>query len=131
MPLIVQDRVVGVMDLESERIGFFTDDHVRTLALLAPQIASSVENARLYAELDQRERRMEEDLKAARKLQRSCCRTRRRRSRVWRSRIRCRAAREISGDMYDFFEHGAMATTPFSPWATSAAKAPRRRCTAR
>src|SRR5437660_7140046 len=54
LPLIVQDRVVGVMDLESDRIGFFSDDHVRTLALLAPQVASSVENARLYAELAQR-----------------------------------------------------------------------------
>ena len=41
VPLIVQDRVVGVMDLESDRVGYFTDDHVRTLALLAPQVASS------------------------------------------------------------------------------------------
>ena len=32
VPLIVQDRVVGVMDLESERIGYFTEDHVRLLA---------------------------------------------------------------------------------------------------
>src|ERR1039458_466476 len=70
VPLVVQDRVVGVMDLESERVGYFTDDHVRTLALLAPQVASSVENARLYAELAQRERLMEEDLEAARELQR-------------------------------------------------------------
>ena len=46
VPLIVQDRVVGVMDLESERVGFFTDDQVRTLALLAPQVASSVEKSR-------------------------------------------------------------------------------------
>ena len=51
VPLIVQDRVVGVLDVESERIGFFTEDHQRTLSLLAPQIASSVENARLYEEL--------------------------------------------------------------------------------
>ena len=51
VPLIVQDRVIGVMDLESERVGYFTEDHVRTLSLLAPQIASSVENARLYEEL--------------------------------------------------------------------------------
>ena len=50
VPLILQDRVLGVMDLESSRIGHFTDDHVRTLALLAPQVASSVENARLYQE---------------------------------------------------------------------------------
>jgi sigma-B regulation protein RsbU (phosphoserine phosphatase) len=33
-------------------------------------VASSVENARLYQELTTRERRMEEDLKAARELQR-------------------------------------------------------------
>ena len=42
---------------------------MRTLSLLAPQIASSVENARLYEELATRERAMEEDLSAARKLQ--------------------------------------------------------------
>jgi len=39
-----------VLDVESERLGFFTEDHKRTLSLLAPQIASSVENARLYEE---------------------------------------------------------------------------------
>ena len=48
---------------------YFTEDHVRTLSLLAPQIASSVENARLYEELATRERRMEQDLSAARELQ--------------------------------------------------------------
>jgi len=68
-PLIVQDRVVGVLDVESERLGFFTEDHQRTLSLLAPQIASSVENARLYEEIALREQRMDQDLKAARKLQ--------------------------------------------------------------
>src|SRR5438270_1456168 len=69
VPLIVQDRVVGVMDLESDRVGFFNDEQVRTLALLAPQVANSLENARLYEEVAQRQRRMEEDLKAARELQ--------------------------------------------------------------
>ena len=44
MPLVLQDRVVGVMDLESERIGAFTDEHVRTLSLLGPQIASIFKN---------------------------------------------------------------------------------------
>jgi len=69
VPLIAQDRVVGVLDVESERMAHFTEDHQRTLALLAPQIASSVENARLYEELAHRERRMDQDLKAARELQ--------------------------------------------------------------
>jgi len=105
IPLIVHDRVVGVMDLESDRVGYFNDDHVRTLSLLAPQIATSVENARLYEEVAQRQRRMEEDLKAARELQ------------TWLLPIEppdlvnlevavgLRPAREISGDIYDFSEH--------------------------
>src|SRR5450432_776628 len=69
IPLVVQDRVVGVMDLESERMGYFTEDHSRLFGLLAPQIASAVENARLYEELAAREQRMDQDLKAARNLQ--------------------------------------------------------------
>jgi len=69
VPLILHDRVIGVVDLESVRFAFFTEEHVRTLKLLAPQIANSVENARLYEELAQREQRMQQDLKAAYKLQ--------------------------------------------------------------
>ena len=104
VPLIVQDRVVGVMDLESNRIGYFSDDHVRTLALLAPQVASSVENARLYAELAQRERRMEEDLEAARELQRILLPDSEPDIEGLEAAVRLRPAREISGDIYDIFE---------------------------
>jgi sigma-B regulation protein RsbU (phosphoserine phosphatase) len=105
VPLILRDRVIGVMDLESERPSFFTDDHVRALSLLAPQIATSVENARLYGELAQRERRMDQDLHAAFRLQTVL---------VPRTvsdvvgvevGIKTRPARQISGDFYDFFEH--------------------------
>jgi len=106
IPLIVQDRVVGVMDLESERMGFFTEDHVRLLMLLAPQVASSVENARLYEELGQREKRMEEDLKAARKLQAVLLPREAPEIRGLEMALNLRPAREISGDIYDFFEHG-------------------------
>ncbi|MGD1098330.1 MAG: SpoIIE family protein phosphatase, partial [Bryobacteraceae bacterium] len=106
VPLIVQDRVVGVLDLESERLGYFTEDHNRTLSLLAPQIASSVENARLYEELAVREQRMEEDLKAARKLQHVLQPRQAPDLRGLESAIRARPAREISGDVYDFFDFG-------------------------
>ena len=105
VPLVVQDRVVGVMDLESERIGHFTDDHVRTLALLAPQIGSSVDNARLYEELATRERRMEEDLKAARELQRVLLPDTAPEIEGLEAAVRLRPARQISGDIYDVFEH--------------------------
>jgi sigma-B regulation protein RsbU (phosphoserine phosphatase) len=105
VPLVVQDRVVGVLDVESERIAYFTDEHVRMLSLLAPQIASSVENARLYEELNTREQRMEQDLKAARKLQSVLMPRKAPEIRGLDIAIRGRAAREITGDVYDFFEH--------------------------
>ena len=105
VPLIVRDRVIGVMDLESVRIGFFTDDHVRALTLLGPQIAISVENARLYEELAKRESRMEQDLRAAYKLQ-SVLLPRTPSDVIGlQLAIKSRPAREISGDLYDFFEH--------------------------
>lgn len=105
VPLILRDRVIGVMDLESTRLGFFTDDHVRALTLLAPQIATSVENARLYEELAKRESRMEQDLRAAYKLQ-SVLLPRTVSDVVGlQVAIKSRPAREISGDLYDFSEH--------------------------
>ena len=105
VPLIVRDRVAGVMDLESERIGFFTEDHVRTLSLLAPQVAVSVENARLYEELAVRKERMEADLRAARELQSVLLPRQAPKIGGLEIAIGVRPAREISGDLYDFFEH--------------------------
>ena len=104
VPLIVQDRVVGVLDLESERLGYFTVEHVRTLSLLAAQIASSVENARLYEELAQREQRMDQDLKAARKVQSILLPREAPPIGGLEIAIGLKPAREISGDLYDFFE---------------------------
>jgi sigma-B regulation protein RsbU (phosphoserine phosphatase) len=105
VPLIVQDRVVGVMDLESDRVGYFTDDHTRTLSLLAPQVANSVENARLYNEVALREKRLEEDLDAARELQRVLLPDADPEIEGLEAAVRLRPAREISGDIYDIFEH--------------------------
>jgi len=104
IPLIAQDRVSGVMDLESEKVGFFTQDHVRMLMLLAPQIAASVENARLYEQLAIKERRMEEDLQAARELQAVLLPTGDPGFQGLEVAAGLRPARGISGDIYDFFE---------------------------
>ena len=105
VPLIVQDRVVGVLNVESERVGYFTDEHQRALILLAPQIAGSIENARLYDELAQRQQRMDQDLKAARKLQKILL-PREAEIRGLEIAIRSRPARDITGDVYEFFEYG-------------------------
>ena len=48
VPLIVKNRVIGVLDLQSESPAFFTPDHQRLLELTASRVAVAVENARLY-----------------------------------------------------------------------------------
>lgn len=105
VPLVIQDRVIGVMDLESERIGYFTEDHSRTLSLLAPSVSIALENARLYHEIGERERRMQEDLKAAFELQTVLLPAEAPPVQGLEIAIGLRPAREISGDLYDFFEH--------------------------
>lgn len=105
VPLILHDRAIGVMNLESARYSFFTEEHARALSLLAPQIATSVENARLYEELAQREKRMEQDLKAAYKLQSVLLPRTVSDVAGLDIALKSRPAREITGDLYDFFEH--------------------------
>lgn len=104
VPLIVQDKVVGVLDLESEHLNHFTDDHVQLLRLLAPQLAISVENARLYEELSQREQTMEADLEAARELQSFLLPRLPLAKHGLEMDARLSAARTISGDLYDYLE---------------------------
>ncbi|MFN7934216.1 MAG: GAF domain-containing protein [Bryobacteraceae bacterium] len=104
VPLIYQDKVIGVLDLESERLGFFTDDHVRILSLLAPQIAISIENASLYEQIAAREKRMDQDLRAARKLQKVLQPREAPEIAGLEVALGARPAREITGDIYDFFD---------------------------
>ncbi len=106
VPLIVHDRVVGVMDIESDHYGWFKDEHVRTLSLLAPQIASSVENARLYGEIAEREKRIEDDLNSARELQSALLPRRAPAIPGLEIAIGYRPARIVGGDLYDFYEYG-------------------------
>ena len=48
VPLIVKNKVIGVLDLQSELPAFFTLDHQQLLELTASRVAIAVENARLY-----------------------------------------------------------------------------------
>jgi len=103
IPLIVNNRLIGVADLESEQVGYFTEEHVRTLSMLAPQIAAAIENARLYQRVAENEARLEKDMEAARQLQQlllpQCCPE----FEGLELSARCTPALQIGGDLYDFF----------------------------
>lgn len=105
VPLIVKDRVIGVMDLESKRVGYFNEDHVRTLQLIAPSVAIAIENARLYQELELREKEIQQDLLAAHKLQSVLLPQTAPQLKGLTAGIRLKPARLVSGDVFDFFEY--------------------------
>jgi phosphoserine phosphatase RsbU/P len=48
VPLIVKNRVIGVIDLQSEQVGYFQPEHRRLLELTASRVGQAIENARLY-----------------------------------------------------------------------------------
>jgi phosphoserine phosphatase RsbU/P len=48
VPLIVKNRVIGVIDLQSQQVGYFQTEHLRLLELTASRVAQAIENARLY-----------------------------------------------------------------------------------
>ncbi|MCC7447571.1 MAG: GAF domain-containing protein, partial [Anaerolineae bacterium] len=49
IPMIVGDKLVGVLDTQANTVDRFTPDDVRIKTILAEQIAVAVQNARLYA----------------------------------------------------------------------------------
>ncbi len=50
VPLIVGENLIGVFDLQSDQVDYFTEDDVKIQHTLSSQIAVSVQNSRLYAE---------------------------------------------------------------------------------
>ncbi|HEY6448838.1 MAG TPA: SpoIIE family protein phosphatase [Acidobacteriaceae bacterium] len=48
VPLITRNRVIGVIDIQSEQLDYFTPEHEHLLMLTASRIAGAIENARLY-----------------------------------------------------------------------------------
>jgi GAF domain-containing protein len=50
IPLKVGDRIVGVLDVQSTQLYAFAEDNLRTLQILADQLAIAVVNSELFAE---------------------------------------------------------------------------------
>jgi sigma-B regulation protein RsbU (phosphoserine phosphatase) len=69
IPLLLKDRVIGVLDLESPELDAFTKRDVEILTLLASQAAVAIENARLYETVRANEVRLEKELRFAQRVQ--------------------------------------------------------------
>jgi sigma-B regulation protein RsbU (phosphoserine phosphatase) len=105
VPLIYKGKVVGMLDLEHTRRGFFTEEHKRTMTTLAAQIAIALENARLYEEIERQERRLERDLSLARELQGRLLPQTNPKLAHLDVAAKFVPARTIGGDLYDFIPY--------------------------
>ena len=106
IPMIHQGRVLGVLDLESPQLNYFTEQHVQTLSILASSLAVSIENARLYEQVARDEARLERELHAAQRIQGALQRPVPTEDFGLDIAARILSAREVCGDLYDFLRYG-------------------------
>jgi len=107
VPLFYKNRVIGVLDLEHVRPGYFHERHERTLTTLAAQIAIAIENARLYSQVLRHEQQLERDLSMARQVQLRLLPATVPEHTHAEFAARFLPARSIGGDLYDFIEYDA------------------------
>ena len=130
IPLLLKDRCIGVVDLESPELDAFSKRDVEILTLLASQAAVAIENARLYEEVRANEERLEKELRFAQRVQTALLpagppkRLKGSKSPP-RSRRRARSAATFT------ITSRRRRTRWSSRWATSRARASRRRSIAR
>jgi phosphoserine phosphatase RsbU/P len=107
VPLIIRDRVLGVLDLESLRPYAFTEAHEHMLSSLASMIAIALENATLYDRLRRAEQRKKEDLERAREMQHLLLPAVMPAVPGLEIAVRYHPAQELGGDFYDVLRHGS------------------------
>ncbi len=110
VPLFYKGRVIGVLDLEHTRAGFFNEEHERVLTTLAAQIAIAIENARLYQAVRAQERQLEKDMAMAREVQLRLLPAAPPAHANAEFAVRFLPARSIGGDLYDFVDYGPRRT---------------------
>ena len=53
LPLKIREKIIGVLDVQSEKPGAFTEEDTNTLGILADQVAIAIENTRLLEQTKQ------------------------------------------------------------------------------
>jgi sigma-B regulation protein RsbU (phosphoserine phosphatase) len=105
VPLFHKGRIIGVLDLEHTRTGFFNNEHAHMLTTLAAQVAIAIENARLYQAVRRQERQLELDITMAREVQLRLLPPTAPEMVNAEMAVRFLPARTIGGDLYDFLEY--------------------------
>ena len=100
-PIISNDQVIGVFDLESDRLNAYTPDDLQVLLLLASQVAIIIEKAMLHEQLVEK-KRLEAQLEVARQVQLELLPARDPEIEGFDISAYNFSTEEVSGDYYDF-----------------------------
>ena len=103
IPLMHNDRCIGVFDLASPELAAFNKRHVEILTPLANHTAVAIENARLYEAVAANEARLEKELRFAQRVQLALLpQELPKRLKAADVAARFEPARELGGDFHDF-----------------------------
>jgi len=106
VPLVFQDKVIGMLNLGEKKSGkFYKREDIDLLHAVSNQGAVAIENARLFQE-NLEKQRMEEELNIARDLQTSMLPATCPQIEGLEIAAFSLSAREVGGDFYDFIEIG-------------------------
>ena len=100
-PIISNDSVIGVFDLESDEVGAYDEEDRQLLMLLASQVAIIVEKAMLHEQLVEK-KRLEAQLEVARQVQLALLPERDPEVEGFDISAYNFSTEEVSGDYYDF-----------------------------
>jgi len=106
VPLLLQGRLIGVLDLESTQPNAFSAEHERLLDILASYVAIALENSRLFEEARENQSRLENDLDTAREIQRQLLPTGAKEVPGLDLATAYVPARALGGDFYDLLPFG-------------------------
>ncbi len=104
VPLTSKGKVVGVVDLESTQVNYFTEYHQRFLMTLASRIASALVNAELFERVADNERRMAREMRIAREIQRQLMPDEVPSIPPLQMAVLFKPVAQLGGDLYDWIE---------------------------
>ena len=100
-PIVSNDKVIGVFDLESDELNAYTEDDLSLLQMLTSQVAIIIEKAQLHEELIEK-KRIQAQLEIARQVQLELLPERDPQLRNFDVSAYVFPTEEVSGDYYDW-----------------------------
>ncbi|HAK56906.1 MAG TPA: hypothetical protein DCP38_15715 [Acidobacteria bacterium] len=101
VPILLQDKCLGVFDLQSPELDAFDKRYVGVLTLLASQAAVAIENARLYRKVRANESRLRKEVRLAQRVQIGLLPAELPTRPGVEAAARFEPARELGGDFYE------------------------------